>query len=112
MPRFARGGELACATTSLPVEPHCGRPSIAEFYGELRELTREIYPGWDLSDPELKRRCDTGEKQRLRGREQCLSVGTYVFDREEKRVRFITRRRARDLLRVVACDEHTVLRPN
>jgi hypothetical protein len=39
-----------------------GRPSVSELYGELRELTREIRPDWDLSKPELKRRWDTGDK--------------------------------------------------
>lgn len=40
-----------------------GRPSTAELHAQLRELTRAIRPDWDLSDPELKRQWDAGEKK-------------------------------------------------
>ncbi|MCO5101346.1 MAG: redoxin domain-containing protein [Burkholderiaceae bacterium] len=40
-----------------------GRPSTAELHAELRELTRSIRPDWDLSDPDLKRRWDAGDKK-------------------------------------------------
>jgi peroxiredoxin len=39
-----------------------GRPSTAELHAELRELTRSIRPDWDLSDPDLKRQWDAGDK--------------------------------------------------
>jgi hypothetical protein len=39
-----------------------GRPSIAELYLELRELTREIRPDWDLSKGDLKKRWQRGDK--------------------------------------------------
>jgi peroxiredoxin len=39
-----------------------GRPSTAELHQSLREVTREIRRDWDLSDPELKRRWDDGDK--------------------------------------------------
>lgn len=40
-----------------------GRPSTAELHTELRELTREIRPDWDLSDPELERQWQAGDKK-------------------------------------------------
>ncbi|MGD9943935.1 MAG: redoxin domain-containing protein, partial [Burkholderiaceae bacterium] len=40
-----------------------GRPSLAELHAELRELTRAVRSDWDLSDPDLKRRWDAGDKQ-------------------------------------------------
>jgi peroxiredoxin len=39
-----------------------GRPSNAELHAELRALTRDIRRDWDLSDPELKKRWETGDK--------------------------------------------------
>ena len=40
-----------------------GRPSTGELHGALRELTERIRPDWDLSDPELKRKWDAGDKK-------------------------------------------------
>lgn len=39
-----------------------GRPSTAELHEELRKLTQSIRPDWDLSQPELKRQWDAGDK--------------------------------------------------
>ncbi|MEG3190845.1 peroxiredoxin-like family protein [Lysobacter sp. D1-1-M9] len=39
-----------------------GRPSTAELHAELRQLTRDIRRDWDLSDPELKKRWNAGDK--------------------------------------------------
>jgi peroxiredoxin len=39
-----------------------GRPSIHELYLELRTLTRSLRPDWDLSNPEIKRRWEQGDK--------------------------------------------------
>ncbi len=39
-----------------------GRPSVAELHAELRDLTRNIRPDWDLSDPALKKRWAAGDK--------------------------------------------------
>ncbi|HLI17004.1 MAG TPA: peroxiredoxin-like family protein [Rhodanobacteraceae bacterium] len=39
-----------------------GRPSTAELHEELRALTKSIRKDWDLSDPELKRKWDAGDK--------------------------------------------------
>jgi len=38
-----------------------GRPSVAELHQELRQLTREIRPDWDLRDPALRARWDAGD---------------------------------------------------
>jgi peroxiredoxin len=42
-----------------------GRPSTGELYAELRDLTREIRPDWDLSRADLKRQWDAGDKHAL-----------------------------------------------
>jgi hypothetical protein len=39
-----------------------GRPSIAELERELREVTREVRPDWDLSSPGLRANWDTGDR--------------------------------------------------
>jgi peroxiredoxin len=39
-----------------------GRPSVAELHAELRELTRDIRPDWDLHADDLKRKWDAGDK--------------------------------------------------
>jgi len=38
-----------------------GRPSTGELHQELRELTREIRPDWNLRDPELRRKWESGD---------------------------------------------------
>lgn len=40
-----------------------GRQSVAELHGELRALTREIRPDWDLRDPQVRERWKRGEKK-------------------------------------------------
>lgn len=40
-----------------------GRPSLSELHGELRDLTRELRRDWDLSNPDLKRQWEAGEKR-------------------------------------------------
>ena len=42
-----------------------GRPSIADLYQDLREVTKKIRPDWDLSDPELRREWQAGDKSRF-----------------------------------------------
>jgi hypothetical protein len=39
-----------------------GRPSMGELYAELRDLTRDIRPDWDLSRADLKNQWDAGDK--------------------------------------------------
>jgi peroxiredoxin len=39
-----------------------GRPSVHELHQELRTLTQSLRPDWDLSDPQLKRRWEQGDK--------------------------------------------------
>ena len=40
-----------------------GRPSTGELHNALRELTERIRPDWNLSDPELRRQWDAGDKK-------------------------------------------------
>lgn len=39
-----------------------GRPSTSELHAELRKLTRDIRQDWNLTDPEVKKRWDAGNK--------------------------------------------------
>ena len=38
-----------------------GRPSVEDLRQDLREVTREIRPDWDLSKPGLRRKWDAGD---------------------------------------------------
>jgi hypothetical protein len=42
-----------------------GRPTVEDLRQDLREVTRNIRPDWDLSDPELRAAWDSGEKDRF-----------------------------------------------
>jgi peroxiredoxin len=42
-----------------------GRPSVADLYRDLRELTQKIRPDWDLADPQLRREWQQGDKARF-----------------------------------------------
>ena len=42
-----------------------GRPTTAELHEELRKLTQSIRPDWDLSQPDLRRQWDAGDKARF-----------------------------------------------
>jgi peroxiredoxin len=42
-----------------------GRPSVADLYHDLREVTQKIRPDWDLGDPELRREWQAGDKHRF-----------------------------------------------
>jgi peroxiredoxin len=39
-----------------------GRPSVDDLRRDLRELFQKIRPDWDISDPELRRAWDRGER--------------------------------------------------
>jgi peroxiredoxin len=41
-----------------------GRPSIDELRRDLREVTREIRPDWDLTTPGLREAWDSGDRSR------------------------------------------------
>jgi len=40
---------------------HWGRPSIEDLRRDLREVTREIRPDWDLGKPGLREAWDAGD---------------------------------------------------
>jgi peroxiredoxin len=42
-----------------------GRPSTAELWEDLREVTRKIRPDWDLSEPGLRKAWEEGDKSRF-----------------------------------------------
>ena len=39
-----------------------GRPSIAELHRDLREVSREIRPDWDLAGPGMRENWDSGDR--------------------------------------------------
>jgi len=39
-----------------------GRPSMAELHGDLRELARQTYRDWDITDPALREKWERGDK--------------------------------------------------
>ncbi len=42
-----------------------GRPSIAELWADLRDITRRVRPNWDITNPELRGAWDRGERERF-----------------------------------------------
>jgi peroxiredoxin len=44
-----------------------GRPSITDLWHDLRTVTREIRPDWDLSTPGLRESWDAGDLSRFHG---------------------------------------------
>jgi peroxiredoxin len=44
-----------------------GRPSVADLWRDLRDVTREIRPDWDLSSAGLREAWDSGELSRFHG---------------------------------------------
>ena len=44
-----------------------GRPSIADLWRDLREVTRQIRPDWDLSAPGLRKAWDAGDFSHFHG---------------------------------------------
>jgi hypothetical protein len=44
-----------------------GRPSIADLWRDLRAVTSEIRPDWDLSAPGLREAWNAGDFSRFRG---------------------------------------------
>jgi hypothetical protein len=44
-----------------------GRPSISDLWSDLRAVTREIRPDWDLSAPGLRQAWNAGDLSRFHG---------------------------------------------
>ncbi len=44
-----------------------GRPSISELWQDLREVSREIHPDWDLAVPGLREAWDAGDHSQFHG---------------------------------------------
>jgi hypothetical protein len=44
-----------------------GRPSVEDLRHDLRAVTREIRPDWDLSTPGLREAWDAGDRSRFHG---------------------------------------------
>jgi peroxiredoxin len=40
-----------------------GRPSIAELYQDLRDITRRIRPDWKIDSPEMRQKWEGGDKK-------------------------------------------------
>jgi hypothetical protein len=52
-----------------------GRPSTTDLWHDLREVTSEIRPDWDLTAPGLRDRWDAGDRERFYGWGTLQSVG-------------------------------------
>jgi peroxiredoxin len=44
-----------------------GRPSISELWQDLRDVSREIHPDWDLAAPGLREAWDAGDHSQFHG---------------------------------------------
>jgi peroxiredoxin len=42
-----------------------GRPSFADLWRDLRDVTHEVRPDWDIASPELRALWDAGDKSRF-----------------------------------------------
>jgi peroxiredoxin len=42
-----------------------GRPSIAELWSDLRDVTRRIRPDWDIGTPEMRAAWERGERDKF-----------------------------------------------
>jgi peroxiredoxin len=55
-----------------------GRPSSVDLWHDLRDVTREIRPDWDLSGPELRERWDAGDLAPFHGWDKKASAADRV----------------------------------
>jgi peroxiredoxin len=53
-----------------------GRPSFVDLWHDLREVTREIRPDWDLGTPGLRERWDAGDMSPFHGWDKQAKRGT------------------------------------
>jgi hypothetical protein len=44
-----------------------GRPSFADLWDDLRDVTREVRPDWDLSTPGLREAWEAGDVSAFHG---------------------------------------------
>jgi peroxiredoxin len=56
-----------------------GRPSVVDLWHDLRAVTREIRPDWDLSTPELRAAWDAGDLSRFHGRNKQARLASTSF---------------------------------
>jgi peroxiredoxin len=54
-----------------------GRPSFAELWRDLRDVTREIRPDWDLSAPGLREAWEAGDLTPFHGWERKAGEGSH-----------------------------------
>ena len=50
-----------CARHGVDLRLHGIRPSVVDLWHDLREVTREVRPDWDLSTPGLREAWDAGD---------------------------------------------------
>ena len=51
-----------------------GRPSVVDLGHDLRAVTREIRPDWDLAAPELREAWNAGDYSRFHGWDKRAAV--------------------------------------
>jgi peroxiredoxin len=53
-----------------------GRPSLADLHGDLRDVTREVRPDWDLGAPGLRKAWEAGDLSHFHGWDKRGSTAT------------------------------------
>ena len=53
-----------------------GRPSVVDLWHDLRDVSREIRPDWDLSTPGLREAWDAGDHSAFHGWNRRAAVGS------------------------------------
>lgn len=57
-----------------------GRPSVSELHADLRQLTRQTQPDWDITQPELRQEWKNGDKSSFYPySEQSISMQTLML---------------------------------
>jgi hypothetical protein len=62
-----------------------GRPSVVDLWRDLRAVTREIRPDWDLSTPGLREAWNAGDFSRFHGWNKRSDAKAAPVGRKEER---------------------------
>jgi hypothetical protein len=60
-----------------------GRPSVIDLWHDLRAVTSEIRPDWDLSKPGLREKWNAGDMSPFHGWNRQASVETPSIERKK-----------------------------
>jgi hypothetical protein len=62
-----------------------GRPSVVDLWHDLRAVTSEIRPDWDLSTPGLREAWNAGDRSKFHGWNKRATVKAGAAGENEKR---------------------------